>query len=276
MAPERGSVGRGVRRSSADPYRPFSGDILAQRPCLCAPRIAGGVRPRGCPGSLIEVQRLRLESGRGVCRRMVILQPPIARVVFSNVRLDRGEWLVSGGVLFRGRLCIGNCCSAAAENGLYVGARLLVWRDAVVAPHGAGSGVVGGDGEHGPELVGETAQVGDAGVDVLSGVEGIGNAEVALRARHQLHQALGSGGRLGGCTVPGLDGDDGVHQVGVDAVPLGGPVDDVGERQRAGLGRAREEAGGDGDEQQEYEATAGETRRRHGERARYHMRGAGR
>ena len=241
---ERGSVGRGVRRSGADPYRPFSGDILAQRPCLCAPRIADSVRPRGRAGSVIEVQRLRLESGRAVCRRMVILQPPITWVVFSNVRLGRGERLVSGGILFGGRLSIGDC-SAAVENGLHVGARFLVWRDAVVASHGAGPGVVGGESEHGPELVGESAQVGDAGVDVLSGVEGIGDAEVALRARHQLHQALGSGRRLGGCAVRGLDGDDRVHQVGVDAVPLGGHVDDVGERERAGLDRAREEAGGD-------------------------------
>ena len=206
---------------------------------------------------------------------MVILQPPVAWVGFGNVRLGRGERSVSGWILFCGRLCIGNC-SAAVENGLHVGAGLLVWRDAVVAPHGAGPGVVGGDGEHGPELVGETAQVGDAGVDVLPGVEGIGDAEVALRARHQLHQALGPGRRLGSCAVAGLDGDDGVHQVGVDAVPLGGRGDDAGERPLDGLGRTREYAGGDGDEQQEYEAAAGETRRRHGERARYHMRGAGR
>ena len=169
---EWGSVDRGERRSGADPYRPFSGDLLVQRPCLCAPRIADSVRPRGGPGSVVEVQRLRLESGRSVCRRMVILQPPIAWVAFSNVRLGRGERLVSRGVLFGGRLSIGDC-SAAVENGLHVGARLLVWRDAVIAPHGAGPGVVGGQREHGPELVGESAQVGDAGVDVLSGVEGI-------------------------------------------------------------------------------------------------------
>ena len=59
---------------------------------------------------------------------------------------------------------------------------------------------------------------------------------------------------------------------GVDAVPLGGGVDDVGERPLAGLGRAREEAVAGGDEQQEHEATAGETRR-HGERATYHIKG---
>ena len=58
---EQGSVGRGVCGSSADPYRPFIGDIPAQRPCLCVPRIADRVRPRGCPGSVIEVQRF--ESG---------------------------------------------------------------------------------------------------------------------------------------------------------------------------------------------------------------------
>ena len=107
MEYEQGSVGRGVCRSSADPYRPFIGHILAQRPCLCAPRIAASVRPRG-PGSVIEVQRLRFESGRAVCRQMVILQPPIAWVAFSNVCLGRGERSVSRGVLFRGRVCIGN------------------------------------------------------------------------------------------------------------------------------------------------------------------------
>ena len=64
-----------------------------------------------------------------------------------------------------------------------------------------------------------------------------------------------------------------MHQVGVDAVPPGGGVDDVGERPLGGLGRAREEAGAGGDEQQEHEATAGETRRRHGERATYHIKG---
>ena len=82
-----------------------------------------------------------------------------------------------------------------------------------------------------------------------------------LRARHQLHQALGSGGRLRGCAVPGLDGDDGVHQVGIDAVPANGGINDAGERPLADLGRAREDRRGAGDEQQEYEATAGETRR---------------
>ena len=70
-------------------------------------------------------------------------------------------------------------------------------------------------------------------------------------------------GDLRGCAVPGLDGDDGVHQVGVDAVPPGGVVDDVGERPRGGLGQGFEEAGAY-DDQQEHEATAAETRRRHG------------
>jgi len=155
---------------------------------------------------------------------------------------------VSGGGLFLRRLLCVSSGSGAVENGLHVGARLPVWRDAVVAPHGAGSGVVGGKSENGPELVGEPAQVGDAGVDILFGVEGIGDAELALRARHQLHQALGSGRRLRIRTVPGLDGDDRVHQAGVDTVPVGGGVDDVGEPPLAGLGRWREKTGGDGDE----------------------------
>ena len=51
-------------------------------------------------------------------------------------------------------------------------------------------------------------------------------------------------------------------------MPLGGRGDDDGERPLAGLGRARDKAARDGHDQQEYEATAGETRRRHAERAR--------
>ena len=201
---------------------------------------------------------------------MVILQPAVGRGgVFSNVRLGHGERPVLGRVMFLGCLRA-DSWPAAVENGPYVGARLRIWRDAVVAPHGAGPGVVGGDGEHGSELVGEAAQVGDAGVDILAGVEGVGDAEVALRARHQLHQALGAGRRLRGCAVPGLDGDDGVHQVGVDAVPAGGGIDDAGEQLLAGLGRSREQAGG-GNEQQDHEATEGGTRRRQGERAPYHI-----
>ena len=119
----------------------------------------------------------------------------------GKVRLGHGARQVAGRVLFLGFPHVGRR-PAAAENGLHVGVRLFVWRDAVVAPHGAGPGVVGGQGENGPELVGEAAQVGDAGVDVLPGVEGVRDAEVALRARHQLHQALGAGGRLGACAVP--------------------------------------------------------------------------
>ena len=64
-----------------------------------------------------------------------------------------------------------------------------------------------------------------------------------------------------------------MHQVGVDAVPPGGRVDDVGERPLGRLGREREEAGAGADEQQEHETTAGEARRRHGERAPYHIEG---
>ena len=263
---ESDSVRRGVC-GTIDLYRAFISDTLAQRSRPRAPRMDELVWQRGSPGSVDH----RLESGRTVCRRMVILRPPVNRGAFSKVRLGHGVRPVSGGVMFLGCLCVASW-PAAVENGLHVGARLCVWRDAVVAPHGAGPCVVGGDGELGPELVGEAAQVGNAGVDVLPGVEGVGDAEVALRARHQLHQALGSGGRLRGCAVPGLDGDDGVHQVGVDAVPPGGGGDEVGERPLGALGRAREEAVAGGDEQQEYEATEGETRqRRHGERATYHI-----
>jgi len=163
---------------------------------------------------------------------------------------------------------------ASAENGPHVCAGLFVRRNAVVPAHGARPGVVGGHREHGPELVGEAAQVGDAGIDVLPRIEGIRHAEVELRGGHQLHQALGSGRRFRARAVSRFDGDNRVHQVRVDGVPSCGRVDDVGERplaglgrerELAGLGREREEAGGGGDEQGDHEATAREARR-HGER----------
>ena len=72
----------------------------------------------------------------------------------------------------------------------------LVSQHRLSAPDGAGPGVTRGDGEIDPELVGETALVDDAGVDVLSGVEGVGDAEFALHTWHQLHQSLDAGGRL--------------------------------------------------------------------------------
>ena len=53
-----------------------------------------------------------------------------------------------------------------------------------------------------PELVGEAPQVGDACIDILPGVEGVRDAEVVLRAGHQLHQALRSGPRLRARAVP--------------------------------------------------------------------------
>ena len=176
-----------------------------------------------------------------------------------------------GQIPFLGFLYVGRR-RAAAEHGPHVGLRLPVGRDAFVAPHGPGPGVVGGQRENGPELVGEAAQVGDAGVDVLPRVEGVGDAQVALRTGHQLHQALGAGGRLRGCAVSGLYRDNGVYQVRVDTVASGGGVDDVGERPAAGLGRGREQGGADED-RQEREPTAAETRRRHGEREPYHIAG---
>ena len=203
---ESGGVRRGVCRSIAiDLCRTFIGDTLAQRPRQRAPQIAL-VRRRGYPSSVVQVhrhvERLRLESGRAVYRQMVIQQPPVDWGAFSKVCLGHGVRSVFGRVMFLGCLCVSSW-SAAVENGPYVGVCLFVWRDAVVTPHGAGSGVVGGQGESGgPELVGEAAQVGDAGVDILPGVEGVRDAEVALRARHQLHQALGSGGRLRARAVP--------------------------------------------------------------------------
>ena len=68
--------------------------------------------------------------------------------------------------------------SASGEDGTYVGTRLIVGRNAVVAAHGAGPSVVGGERENGPELVGEAPQVGDACVDI--GVWGAMERKVRL------------------------------------------------------------------------------------------------
>ena len=124
---EPGGVRRGVCRSgAADLYRAFIGDTLAERPHRRAARRDELVRRRGCPGSVVRVhrrvERPRLESGRGVHRRMVILQPAVGRCAFGKARLGHGERPVSGGVMFLGCLRAGNW-SAAVENGAHVGAQ---------------------------------------------------------------------------------------------------------------------------------------------------------
>ena len=145
-------VRRGVRRSSAlDLQRAFIGDNPAQRPRRRAPRIDELARQRGRPGPVVQVPRARLESGRAVQRRMVILGPPAGCGWFSEAGLGVRSVSTRGGMFL----------ACLVENGPHVGARLCVWRDAVIASHGTGPGVVGGDGKHGPELVGEAAQVGD-------------------------------------------------------------------------------------------------------------------
>ena len=140
---ESGGVRRGVCRSIAiDLCRTFIGDTLAQCPRQRAPQI-DLVRRRGYPSSVVQVhrlaERLRLESGRAVYRQMVIQQPPVDWGAFSKVRLGHGVRSVFGRVMFLVCLCVSSW-SAAVENGPYVGVCLFVWRDAVVTPHGAGSG----------------------------------------------------------------------------------------------------------------------------------------
>ena len=91
--------------------RPFIGDILAQHPCLCVPRFADGVRPRGCPGSIIKVQRLRFDPGRAVCRQVVILQPPITPGLPSATPVSAAASARS----LEGSCSAGACASATAD-----------------------------------------------------------------------------------------------------------------------------------------------------------------
>ena len=72
------------------------------------------------------VQRPRLESGRAVCRQMVILQLRFGGGAFSKVRLGPGVRLVSGRILFLGFLYVSRR-AAAAEHGPHVGSAL--WRE---------------------------------------------------------------------------------------------------------------------------------------------------
>ena len=102
---------------------------------------------------------------------------------------------------------------------------------------GTRSGVVRGKRDNGAELVGELSKISHAGIDVVASIEGIGNTEVQLRTRHQLHQALRADAGHRVPTMRGLDGDDRVNERRVDAMTRGGRGDLCSEGKNDRLGR---------------------------------------
>ena len=101
------AVRRGhCRATLLDPYLPFVRDTLAQYPGLRATRLFEMVRPRGYPGSVVQLRRavrlLRPQAVRPVYRRLTTLAGEEAQIdwgAFGTIRLGRGTRPLSGFVM---------------------------------------------------------------------------------------------------------------------------------------------------------------------------------
>ncbi len=101
------AVRRGTCRPTAlDPYLPFVRDTLAQYPRLRATRLFEMVRPRGYPGSVVQLRRvvrlLRPQAVPTVYRRLTTLAAEEAQVdwgAFGSIRIGHGTRSLSGFVM---------------------------------------------------------------------------------------------------------------------------------------------------------------------------------
>jgi transposase len=101
------AVRRGTARPTAlDPYLPFVRDTLAQYPRLRATRLFEMVRPRGYPGSVVQLRRivrlLRPQASPVIYRRLVTLAGEEAQVdwgAFGTIRIGHGTRPLSGFVM---------------------------------------------------------------------------------------------------------------------------------------------------------------------------------
>src|SRR5439155_5316119 len=111
----------------------------------------------------------------------------------------------------------------ASQNASDVTARLTVGRNPAVHRDRLLAGVVGGEHERQVtvEPVHQTAEVANAALDVLVGVEDVLHPEARGRSGHQLHQAAGATARHRARVELGLGLDDGGHEERRDAVPDG-------------------------------------------------------
>jgi transposase len=107
LAHDTRTVRRGTCRASAlDPYLPFLRDTLAQYPRLRATRLFEMVRPRGYPGSVVQLRRIvrtiRPATPPVVYRRLTTLAAEEAQVdwgAFGSVRIGHGVRPLSGFVM---------------------------------------------------------------------------------------------------------------------------------------------------------------------------------
>ena len=94
------------RPTALDPYLPFVRDTLAQYPRLRATRLFEMVRPRGYPGSVVQLRRvvrlLRPQAVSTVYRRLTTLAGEEAQIdwgAFGTIRIGRGTRPLSGFVM---------------------------------------------------------------------------------------------------------------------------------------------------------------------------------
>ena len=144
-----------------------------------------------------------------------------AFLVLQNCSFSLFAFLWYGGDLREGVGFAGsNAAVEFVDDAGDIEARFAVRRDAVPAIDSGGAGVVGGEREGEIVVVAleQAVEVGGSAVYVLAGREGVGYSELGGSARHELHEALGSGAAYGVGVVAALFADNGGEQVGVEVV----------------------------------------------------------
>src|ERR1700683_7876 len=150
-------------------------------------------------------------------------------------KTNGGGLVCLGGFLLLFLLFVGG---AFVEDGdiTDVGAGFGEGRDAAVFGDHVGAGVVGGEGEGQivVVLVEEVAEVVRAGVDILTGIENIGDLIFRGGGGEKLHEATGlfAGDRVD--VEIGFGGDDAADEISVEIVFAGGIGDKSFERRSAG------------------------------------------
>src|SRR5687768_10237023 len=96
--------------------------------------------------------------------------------------------------------------------------RLSIRRDAAVTLHRTRPGVVGGERQLdvSAELLEKGVQIPGPGVQVLERIEGVFDAQLPGRRRHELHEALRALRRDRVFAEGGLDGDDRKHELRIE------------------------------------------------------------
>ncbi len=93
-----------------------------------------------------------------------------------------------------GSIRVGNTLLIKLHDAAHIGPGFAVWGHTVILSDSSRPGVVGGQGQRRVLEAGKLlVEIFGAAINILGGIEDIAHAQVAGRARHQLHEALSAG-----------------------------------------------------------------------------------